>query len=229
MTKASSESRARASERDVVERGVLADMKNLDIADLKSMRTFMAKIAAEPEQAVFTAYLPPRSGVMAKVTAKTADGTTVVGDARRAAGGIVVIDTKPPTHRSHRDLMMVARDRYDSLRAEIVNKSLSLTQAAKKMRLSPEGLSARVDRREMLAFPDKNRKMIPIELIDTEQANATIPGLPEVLQSASMEPFRLAVWLLSESRALGGKKPVDVLRQGNVARVVTAVKGVGAS
>jgi hypothetical protein len=71
--------------------------------------------------------------------------------------------------------------------------------------------------------------MIPIELIDTEQANATIPGLPEVLQSASMEPFRLAVWLLSESRALGGKKPVDVLRQGNVARVVTAVKGVGAS
>jgi len=136
----------------------------------------------------------------------------------------------PASDRTKHDrFVSAARGRYDSLRSEILDKSLSLTQAAKKMRLSPEGLSARVDRREMLAFPDKNRKMIPIELIDTEEVNATVPGLPDVLKSTSMEPFRLAVWLLRESRALGGKKPVDLLRRGDVARVVTAVKGVGAS
>ncbi len=125
-----------------------------------------------------------------------------------------------------------ARANFESFRKEIVAHSLSLTQAAKRMDLTTEGLSVRVDRGEMVAFRDGNRKMVPIELLDDNQPSRTVQGLPEVIHAASaagMEPFRLAAWLVSPSRALGDRRPVDELRRGRVAKVVRAVESLGAN
>jgi hypothetical protein len=122
-----------------------------------------------------------------------------------------------------------ARNEYMSVRDSIVHRSVSLTEAARRMNLTTQGLSARVDRREMLAFPEHNRKMIPVELIDDGQPNHTVRGLPEVIQAADMEAFRLAVWLLNPARSLGDIRPIDELRAGNVDRVVRAVQGAEVS
>ncbi|HZO94964.1 MAG TPA: hypothetical protein VFB22_14565 [Candidatus Baltobacteraceae bacterium] len=206
------------------------------------MESFVGRIVDAPSEPFVTAYVPSGNPANVTVSYLRTDGFDLVGTASDRSG-IVLIEPrrarsrKRPMHSTTRqvhaptaaaDPMEVARARYASLRAEIVDRSLSLRAAAARMDLSPQGLSDRIERGQMLAFPDKNRKMIPVELIDLERPDRTVPGLGEVIRAASVEPFRLAVWLLSASRALGGKRPVDELRRGRIASVVDAAYGLDA-
>ena len=223
-------------------RKVTGNLTQLDIADLRTLNDFVAKIAKRRGNTVVGVY-SGSAAVKTRVAVQTADGSMLLGRTIPNATGMSVIEPKtkmsvknlwrspgaPARKKAFKTALERARAGYESLRSEIVRQSLSLTKAAARMDLTPEGLSNRVDRGEIIAFPDKNRKMIPIELIDEEQPSRTVQGLSEVIAATGMEPFRLAIWLLSPSRALGARRPVDELRAGNVEKVVRAVKGLGAT
>jgi len=221
-----------------------ADVMKMSLADAESLEFFVQKIVKTPSAMFVTAYAPATKPVGVKVGFVRSDGSAIVGRVPDLSG-IVVIEPRqevrvrrafswPKKARTAKqtpisDSVDTARAGYASLRAELVDKSVSLRKAAARMHLSPQGLSDRIERGQILAFPDGNRKMIPVELIDLEQPDRTVPGLAEVIRSASVAPFRLAVWLSSESRALGGNRPVDELRRGNVARVVKAARALDVS
>lgn len=223
-------------------RKVAGTLAQLDVGELRKVSDFVAKIAKRSNDTIVAIY-PGPAAVKTSVAVRTADGSTWIGRTAPNAIGMSLIE--PKTKVSVKNLWRAqvtskpkkapstalerARAGYESLRDEIVRQSLSLTKAAARMDLTPEGLSSRVDRGEILAFPDKNRKMVPVELIDDEQPTRTVRGLNEVIAASRMEPFRLAIWLLSPSRSLGARRPVDELRSGNVEKVVRAVKGLDAT
>lgn len=161
------------------------------------------------------------------------DGSTFVGHVNASRSGAFVVVEPQRRATAHAAGKASALDRartsYESIRSGIVRQSLPLTQAAQRMGLTTEGLSARVDRGQMLAFREHNKKMVPVELIDDTAADHTVRGLSEVIKASTMEPFRLAVWLLNPAESLGERRPIDELHAGNVERVVHAVRGVDAS
>jgi hypothetical protein len=219
---------------------VAGNLTHLDVDDLRTLNDFVLKIGKRRDDTIVGVYAG-RATVDTRVVIRTGDGSTWLGRTVPNTTGMTIIEPKTkisfkgswrsPLARVQEKTvpgaLKRARAGFASLRNEIVNKSLSLTKAAARMGLTPEGLSNRVDRGEIIAFPDKNRKMIPVELIDDEQPSRTVPGLSAVIAAARMEPFRLVVWLLSPSRALGARRPVDELRAGHIEQVVRAAQSLG--
>ncbi len=225
-------------------RAVAHDLESLSVREIRSFKQLIETKRSHGKQgSVITAYVPDvavgttvafrlndGSAVIARTSAPRSGEFVIVEPKRHvvmrtpskpAMKSFVVKDTEGPLDR--------AREQYRSLRNTVVEQSLSLTKAARRMNLTTEGLSARVGRSEMLAFVEHNRKMVPIELIDDDQPDHTVRGLSEVIKAAQIEPFRLAVWLLHPARSLGDRRPIDELRAGKVERVVRAVRGVEAS
>jgi hypothetical protein len=250
MPKASERQRAPAKSaqprtKAALVRAVAHDLQGFSVSELRSFKQLVERKRLQGKQgSVITAYVPDVA-VGTTVAFKLNDGSTVIArtsaprsgqfvvvepkrhvvimriQSKPAVKSFVLKDTKGPLDR--------AREQYRSLRDTVVEQSLSLTKAARRMNLTTEGLSARVARSEMLAFVEHNRKMVPIELIDDDQPDHTVRGLSEVIKAAQIEPFRLAVWLLYPARSLGDRRPIDELRAGKVERVVRAVRGVDAS
>jgi hypothetical protein len=226
-------------------RAVAGNLQRFTTDELRSFKHLIEskRLKGKPGS-IITAYLPDVAVGNIVVEVKLDDGSTWIGRvAARGRGRFVVVeatrraiapdspskpDVKVPAEAAHAALAH-ARTEYTSVRDSVVRQSLSLTQAARRMNLTTEGLSARVDRHEMLAFEEHNRKMVPVELIDDNEPDHTVRGLAEVIRAAEMEPFRLAVWLLNPARSLGETRPIDELRAGNVDRVVRAVRGAEAS
>jgi hypothetical protein len=223
-------------------RAVVGKLQSFTTDELRSFKHLLeTKRRKGQHGSVITAYLPDAIVGNTVVEVKLDDGSTWIGRvATRGSGTFVVVEatrrvagpvspSKPDVKVPAEAALANARTEYASIRKSVVRQSLSLTQAARRMGLTTEGLSARVDRHEMLAFEEHNRKMVPVELIDDNEPNHTVRGLAEVLRAAEMEPFRLAVWLLNPARSLGETRPIDELRAGNVDRVVRAVRGAEAS
>lgn len=244
MTKAMGAKRS-GSKAELMKR-VAENLSTLSVADVRAFSQYIEKIAAHRETPIFSAYLPEASALrgMVEVTFKKADGEVFVAYIRAEAGKLAVLEPTGPVLAKHgstrrpvagasskpQSALGLARANFDSFRRGVVSQSLSLTQAAKRMDLTTEGLSGRVDRGEMVAFRDGNRKMVPVDLLDDKQPTRTVQGLPDVIRAAAaarIEPFRLAAWLITPSRALGERRPVDELRLGNVGKVVRAVTNLG--
>lgn len=237
--------RKRPGRKEALVDAITSDLQDLTVEELRlfKKRLVEARRLGRMSDSAITAYLPDTIVGNGAVELKLDDGSTwIVRVAARRRGEFVIFDatrsaTAPTLSKPGADAVVEvghpaldrARAEYESVRDSVVKQSLSLTRAAKRMNLTTEGLSARVDRGEMLAFVEHNRKMVPVALIDDDQPDRTVCGLPEVIRAAGMEPFRLAVWLLNPARSLGEARPVDELRAGNVERVVRAARGVEAS
>lgn len=226
-------------------RAVALGLQHFTVSEIRSFKRLVeTKRSKGKSGSVVTAYLPNAAVGNTDVVFKLDDGSTWTGRTAAPGSGHFVL-VGPMRHAavvptpSKAVVKVVAKDvhaaldraraEYVSVRGGVVSQSLSLTKAARRMNLTTEGLSARVDRGEMLAFVEHNRKMVPVELIDDDRPDHTVCGLPDVIRAAEMEPFRLAVWLLNPSGSLGEVRPIDELRAGNVERVVRAVRGVEAS
>jgi hypothetical protein len=52
----------------------------------------------------------------------------------------------------------------------------------------------------MLAFPDGNENLVPIELIDDTREDRTVQGLSDVIEASTMTPFALACGCSTQPR-----------------------------
>lgn len=225
-------------------RAVADSLEALSVRELRSFKQLVeTKRSHGKHGSVITAYVPD-AAIGTTVAFELDDGSSIVARTSAPRGGeFIVVEPKRRVVTARTRPMAgaalarpgkvkapldAAREQYQSLRDAIVRQSISLTKAARRMNLTTEGLSARVDRGEMLAFVDHNRKMVPTELIDDDRPDRTVRGLADVIKANPIDPFRLAVWLLHPARSLGDRRPVDELRAGHVERVVRAARSVDA-
>jgi hypothetical protein len=69
----------------------------------------------------------------------------------------------------------------------------------------------------------RNRDGRPVYPIFQFDGRAQLPGVADVTATlrASLQPLTIASWLTAPSRALKGRRPVDALRDGDLADVLT--------
>lgn len=103
--------------------------------------------------------------------------------------------------------------------------ALDVKQVAAKLGISPDevGRCARQGRLLVLERPGKSDAYPAWQFTPTEP----LPGLEKVLAALRVSPWAQAAWLLSEDARLGDRRPLDVLRAGEVDAVLRAAAAYG--
>lgn len=127
------------------------------------------------------------------------------------------------------DPLAAARLRGLAVRAELLKAEggvLSVNEVATRLGISRQAVDKRRRARQLLALPmGKSRYLYPTWQFAEK---GVLSGLEEVLQAFQDDaPWSQAAFFLGENTILGGKRPLDELRRGNVAEVRRAAALLG--
>jgi hypothetical protein len=98
----------------------------------------------------------------------------------------------------------------DSVSSDVAGQFISRTRPV-AIKLAKSG--------ELLAVQDGRFLRFPRWQFDDRSEDGIVPGLRRVLAVMDASPFRKAAWLISPNSRLGGRLPIDLLREGHLDRV----------
>jgi hypothetical protein len=113
-------------------------------------------------------------------------------------------------------------------RAKLLQDTISTTQVAEL--LSCRSRQTPLDRREkktLLAVKDNGQWQYPLWQFDPEGNDGVINGLPETIQALKVSDLAKVSWLTSPNRIFDNLTPLEMLKQGEIKRVVREALGVG--
>lgn len=116
------------------------------------------------------------------------------------------------------------RDRERLLEAE--GGAVSVAEAAALLHMTRQGVDKRRKEGRLLGLSAGRREYLyPLWQF---AESGTLPGLEDVLKAlASLDPWGQAAFILSGDARLGGARPLDLLRRGEVEPVVAAAESYG--
>jgi hypothetical protein len=85
----------------------------------------------------------------------------------------------------------------------------------------------RVKNHTLLAVKDNGQWRYPLWQLDPEGADGVVEGIPFVLGVLQVSNLAKANWLTRPNPIFEGATPLEVLRQGEIERVVNEARGVG--
>ena len=85
----------------------------------------------------------------------------------------------------------------------------------------------RLKAKTLLAISDKGQWRFPLWQFDPDGPDGVVAGLPEVLAALSMPDLTKARWLQRPQALLDGQTPLQLLREGQVDRVLAEARSVG--
>lgn len=112
------------------------------------------------------------------------------------------------------------------LRAEVLRDSLSSDDVTIIVHRSRPTVNKMAKEGELLAVPDGRAFRFPRWQFDVNSETSLVPGLREVLAVMDASPLRKAAWFIRQNPSLENRRPVDVLRAGDVAAVVNEAKSL---
>lgn len=172
--------------------------------------------------------------------AETAKGYTFVADVRYVAP---IKGSARPTRRyatlalrrpsAERKARLKALDdenaaRLRKVREEILAESVPVSRAAELIGRSEQTAINRTGAKEMLAFRDGVKWMFPVWQFDAAQDAGVVRGIRDVLRVLEIPAFSSVLWFRRPNPALDGNTPRNVLRKGDVDRVVELARSTGA-
>lgn len=102
---------------------------------------------------------------------------------------------------------------------------LSAPQLAGHLGITPQGLGKRRERNQVFWLETGGGYVYPAFQVGPA---GLLPGIREVLDAfEETDPWARANFMLTGDARLGGRRPIDVLRDGDVAAVVRAARGYG--
>jgi hypothetical protein len=113
-------------------------------------------------------------------------------------------------------------------RAELVANSYNTQQVAAAFCVSRQTPHDRVKAKSLLAFEERGTLWFPLFQFDPDAPHGVVAGLPDVLRSLDIGPLAQARWLQRPNAALGGRAPIQALRDGAVEEVKDEARAVGA-
>ena len=120
-----------------------------------------------------------------------------------------------------------ALHRYFKERRHLLEGSLTTPQVAKLLGTSRQTPHDRVRAGMLLAVHDGGRLRFPPWQFDPEADEGLLDGLSETLRALRVSPFAAARWLTRPNPVFEGRAPLDLLRAGDIQRVVSEAAGVG--
>lgn len=113
-------------------------------------------------------------------------------------------------------------------RRRLLSGTLSTQGVADLLGVTRQTPHDRVRSGTLLAIEDKSTLKFPSWQFDPNGPNGVVQGLPEVLAVLKAGALAQARWLTTKNAALEGRTPLQALKDGDVARVVSEARGVGA-
>jgi hypothetical protein len=94
--------------------------------------------------------------------------------------------------------------------------------------ISKQAVDKRRERRTILALPRGGEYAFPLWQFDEGTRDGLVPGLTRVLRSFSVDdPWMRAEFMLAPNDRLGGKRPLDALREGEAEASARAASAYG--
>ncbi len=112
-------------------------------------------------------------------------------------------------------------------RQELLSDTLTAPQVADLLNTSRQTPLNRAEKGSLLAIYDNGKWLFPRWQFDTQGADGVLPGLARVLQALDVSPFAKLSWFLRGSPYLEERTPLDVLKSGDIERLVTLAQAVG--
>ncbi len=207
---------ARSRSRDAFERTVAVFRALRDTATAEEME----RIATGLEQALDPSLLSSEH---------PSDKLSQTASSRQAA--LVTELTGGRTYSEKERLALEAASvaRFFQKRRELLADSLTATEAARLLGTSRQTPHDRTEAGTMLGVHERGGLRFPRWQFDPEGPNGVIAGLPLVLSALETAPLAKAAWFVRPNPYLEGSTPLEVLKSGEVERLVSAARAVEVS
>lgn len=117
--------------------------------------------------------------------------------------------------------------RYFQKRQELLQDSLSATEAARLLGTCRQTPHDRVKSGTLLAVREKGGLRFPRWQFDANGPDGIVAGLPDVLKALEVSPLAKVSWFTRASPYLEGRTPLQALGAGEVERLVMLARAVG--
>ena len=102
---------------------------------------------------------------------------------------------------------------------------LSAQQLARHLGITPQGLAKKRDRGQVFWLEIGEGYVYPAFQVGPE---GLLPGIREVLNALEEDdPWARVSFMLTADARLGGRRPLDVLREGDIPSIVRGARGYG--
>jgi len=126
------------------------------------------------------------------------------------------------------NLELINLKKYYQRRAELLKDAITAPVVSQLLGLaSRQTPHDRVKNNSLLAIKDGGVYKFPLCQFDPEGIDGIVNGLPEVLAALKVTPFTKLNWLNKPDAAMEGKTPLELLKLGEVDRVLVEARAVG--
>jgi hypothetical protein len=114
-------------------------------------------------------------------------------------------------------------------RATVVSGSLSRTQAARILGVSPQAISAMRRQGRLVALTVGRDLTLPAWQFDAETSDGRLAGLEEILGRYPGSLVSLSIWMTTENPDLRGANPREAIHNGQLDTVLTLIDSLTSS
>ncbi|MFT4286549.1 helix-turn-helix domain-containing protein [Nocardioides sp.] len=115
------------------------------------------------------------------------------------------------------------------LRNEVLSVSLTRSEAAEALGISPQAVSERIESRSLLALKSGREWRMPAWQFDLDSPTGVIERLDELVDAFPAGVVSLSDWMTSPSQDLDGITPEQAMKRGGSERVLAVVRSLTAA
>ncbi len=116
---------------------------------------------------------------------------------------------------------------YFKRRRELLASSIGSVEAAEMLAVSKQTIHDRIREKKLIGLVESNVMRLPLFQFDPAGPNGAVAGLSEVLKELSGSLLGKISWLVSANAVLDNNPPVEVMKRGDLERVIIEARSVG--
>lgn len=116
---------------------------------------------------------------------------------------------------------------YFQHRRLLLSNSIGAVEAAEMLGVSKQTIHDRIREGKLIGIIDANVMKLPIFQFDPEGPNGVVSGLSEVLKEMNGNMLGKISWLISKNMILENKSPIEILKSGDIKRVLSEARSAG--
>ncbi len=114
-------------------------------------------------------------------------------------------------------------------RHELLASSIGSVEAAEMLGVSKQTIHDRIRENKLIGLVESNVMRLPLFQFDPAGPNGAVAGLAEVLRELSGSLLAKVTWLVTPNAVLDGKAPIEIMKRGDLERVLREARSVGAA
>ena len=112
-------------------------------------------------------------------------------------------------------------------RRELLQNALETADVQKRLGTSRQAVHKRVNDGALLAVIEGGKYRYPLWQFDVNGPDGVVQGLPDVLRELAVPTFSKMNWLTRSNAIFEGQTPLEILKSGDVERVVQMAGAIG--